>query len=1138
MPFLQNASCPAQPCLTVEELRAQFFALNAGFNETIATGNTSLYFLPGNHFLERELDIINIGEDASISIAGYDKTQPAVIHCRMISGPYFSAFQSVSITNLQIDNCEILPWQNERLIVSNVVFASSYFDVRFVPSVSISNSTIKIGPGSDCARVERYAVFYSNVSQVTVRNVSFSSNSLDCANPTLLDVNSGRIDIADCPFSGRAVHIVLRNTELDVSGTIRFENGINAIVALNSTVIIAGNVSFINNTGYQGGAMSLTDSHMTVATDAHVIFKGNHADYVGGAIFATGDDISNYISVGQTVGQKRRDSCQLIFSLNSTVEFINNTAESGGSAMYGVTTSHLVCTDGLDQNDTLANYDIVTIEPDDFSAVSSDPLRVCICPDQTTPDCLAKPPDMKVYPGQTFTIHAAVVGFNFALTSGSVYAQFLSSDASLGSATQYVQGVNYTGCSQLVYSVLTDKRNVTLVLTTNRRNVTGSPVNVDRDIQVLNENEGYMFFDLSLYNYFPNPSKYYNETRFDTNLIDGVFQIAGNIPRPLQDIAVYIPLTLLNCPPGFALSNFTHGCVCNERLTNFYCNISDQTVLRGSRIWISASFSGNVSNGVLIHQYCPFDYCKEEFVAVDLSNPDTQCAFQRSGILCGGCKTNYSLALGSSECVPNCSNSYLSLLIIFVLAGFALVFFIKVLNLTVSQGTINGLIFYANIVAANRSIFFPAEQNKFLSFLSVFISWLNLDLGIKTCFIKGLSGYGKTWLQFVFPLYVWLIAGAVIVASHYSSRATELFGKNSISVLATLFLFSFIKLLPFLITIFGFTTIVYPDGSTSLIWTFDGNIEYLSSEYIPLFIFAVAIVLLLGVPYTAVLLSAQWLRTKTHRKGLRWLKPFLDAYYGPFKDKCQYWVGVLLVVRGVLCIFFAYFFAVDSSINLMLTIVASILLSSFPSITGRLYKNKYLSVLENSFFVNLGVLAAGTYYIKSRLAGGSQEALVTTSVGVAFFQFAGIVVFHSFYFVVIPLRRKWKAYFKSKRLKKTETESFELSLPFMGHTDVTYSTVYLRKRTSTDMSLTPEEVGQVKTNETQTATNNTSSATSTEETPSQPTYLATVEASDATSNKAAEAPGLQGSNESQQFFASGAVFTDYNSPREALLFAQ
>ena len=37
---------------------------------------------------------------------------------------------------------------------------------------------------------------------------------------------------------------------------------------------------------------------------------------------------------------------------------------------------------------------------------------------------------------------------------------------------------------------------------------------------------------------------------------------------------------------------------------------------------------------------------------------------------------------------------------------------------------------------------------------SVFLALLNLDFGIETCFYNGMDAYGKTWLQFVIPVYI------------------------------------------------------------------------------------------------------------------------------------------------------------------------------------------------------------------------------------------------------------------------------------------------------------------------------------------------------------------------------------------------
>ena len=194
-------------------------------------------------------------------------------------------------------------------------------------------------------------------------------------------------------------------------------------------------------------------------------------------------------------------------------------------------------------------------------------------------------------------------------------------------------------------------------------------------------------------------------------------------------------------------------------------------------MWVS---SEDNETKLMITNHCPYGYCKTGVVNVSLDHPDTQCAFNRSGTLCGGCQPGLSLALGSPQCL-DCSNNYHHVLLIpFALAGLALVFFIKVLNLTVAKGIINGLIFYANHVQANQSVFFPPGPTRELYPIKVFIAWLNLDLGITTCFFDGLNRYWKTWLQFVFPLYLWGIITLIIYLSHKFKSVAMILGDNSV----------------------------------------------------------------------------------------------------------------------------------------------------------------------------------------------------------------------------------------------------------------------------------------------------------------------------------------------------------------------
>ena len=140
----------------------------------------------------------------------------------------------------------------------------------------------------------------------------------------------------------------------------------------------------------------------------------------------------------------------------------------------------------------------------------------------------------------------------------------------------------------------------------------------------------------------------------------------------------------------------------------------------------------------------------------------------------------------------------------------------------------------------------------------MFIEWLNLDLGVETCFFNGLTAYGKTWLQFVFTLYIWSIAGLIIIMAKYSDRVAKLMGNNSVPVLATLFLLSYAKLFRTIITALAFTTLSTTHGSKA-VWSADGNLEYLGPEHAPLFAVAAATLLFLWLPYTLFLFLGQWL---------------------------------------------------------------------------------------------------------------------------------------------------------------------------------------------------------------------------------------------------------------------------------------
>ena len=586
-------------------------------------------------------------------------------------------------------------------------------------------------------------------------------------------------------------------------------------------------------------------------------------------------------------------------------------------------------------------------------------------------DCLKYVTDIHIYPGQTLRVSAFTVGQHFGAARGPVYAQILNKSSDSSIPTEHrVQTVDFKNCTYsgnvLTYSVelATFKESETIILTTE---------------------------DVSL-------SAYVNQTDIEEALKAYENANRSYVPLLLLDLPVYITIHFSKCPSGFefmeSICNCTH--VLRRHSSGRYsvvCDIDKQEISREYSVWV---YSTNTTTRY--SQYCPLLYCNPSVVRVNLSREggaDNQCTHHRSGVLCGRCTSGYSLAIGSSHCLPGCSNTSLWLLLVFAIAGVLLVLLIKYLDLTITQGTIAGLIFYANIVQSNKSALLSSSEPG-VRFFSTFIAWLNLDSGIETCFAKGLDMYIKTWLQFVFPLYLWILAGGIILVCRYSRLATKFFGNNTVHVLATILLLSYNKLLITITTVYSSSTISVQndendDIAVEVVWTYDGNIPFLGVRHSLLLAASTAVLLFLWLPFTLCVLLGQWLQRYNHRRGLRWLgriTPLLDAYYGPLKDNRRYWVGVLLLARVVVIIPAADPHAPASAAMLVIiTLCCMLLLLSVW--LGRVYRKLYLALLESAFIANLGLFAAVSLYLDD--TNGSQSTAVYVLVGMVFIVFVCIV---------------------------------------------------------------------------------------------------------------------------------------------------
>ena len=852
---------------------------------------------------------------------------------------------------------------------------------------------------------QRTPISIGNLSSLTVQpakqnqqnNVSFDDFTFKVENVkffrmediTILNVNlqvyplsehdhQSVLHIINCSFISLPDNILV-SVDLTLEDSSFRNCSSSALNLFHSSIHLKGTVLFFNNSGVNGGALSLTSSQLIIENGAEVQFTNNNATAHGGAIYI--DDASLFVYEAY----KYYNCFYTLMNYDNTstyrVVFSGNSAQLGGEHIYGASLKSY-CTATITKPPTYS-CQILHSSPDVFkfdnpsleglSPISGQPMRVCLCNKLGIPECInvsniVPLQALEYIPGEKASFSVSLVGGDFGWTTGTLYI------SRPGQNAKSSIDIDKTNCSTVDYTIVQqskDNQNEVLCLST------------ARSAQRLCKREG-----LQNYNsHMQNLIEHYHQW----NVIDPY----------LLDTPILLNISYHQCPPGFYLEGPPYRCVCHsalkvaDQLNDGGCLIENGTgyITRTSR-WFNASHTK-----VITSEMCPSEYCRDDTEAgyINLNNShDAHCAHNHTGILCGGCIDNNSVALGSTHCIycPNKNN--LGLIVFFAAAGLLLVFFISILNLTITQGLVNSIIFYANIVWAHESIFFPSSSHTVLLVFRTFIAWLNLDFGIQLCFFRGLDAYGKTWLQYAFPVYISIIAGLMIVGAKLSKKLTTLVGNKAVPLIDTLLLLSYVKLLRTIVDSLAFSELkTYvgnsTEGEVTWVWHYDGRLPYLTSKHAGLFFVALVALVFLWLPYTLLLLLVQILRRLSGYTLFRWvsrLYPVYDTHLAPLKAKHQYWFGVLLLVRGVV-----YITGLIPFYNVTLFTTAIIItLVLFYTLLVRPYKDKKVFLLESLSFFNLSILTITTFFIKVESSNAKAlKVIVGITCSVVLLQFGGLI---------------------------------------------------------------------------------------------------------------------------------------------------
>ena len=445
-----------------------------------------------------------------------------------------------------------------------------------------------------CQNKIQESIFVGNIAEWgSALSLYYLQKSLQSQHP---------IDIANCTFIEQSAHKLGRGSVINlnevestfVTNTRIANNMCRGIHANMSSIEVGRNVWISNNTAKQGAGIffdcyppsQYAIMSYMLLNKSSLYIQDNHAERYGGGIMFEN-------------GCSEPEMCffQVTENFNSSegmaVQMSGNTADTAGTSIYGGSLENcfMKANRALLKSSLFWSTFNITERRLGPSVVASQPYKVCICNQSFTTDhSCSFDYSIKVYPGQTFHVPAVGVGqYNYSSPSVIRATVVNGYNAQLGEQ-QVTQDVNLL-CKNLTYSLQTLEKSVTIRLSI--------------------------------------------ETPF----------LSETVLPELQP--AILTVTILDCPLGFQLYKDSQTCDCLPHLVNqgVTCNILDQTIHRSRSMWI-----GNLSEEIVVHHNCPFDYCDQNVTDFSLDDQEEQCDLNRTGILCGACKSGFSLVLGTSKC--------------------------------------------------------------------------------------------------------------------------------------------------------------------------------------------------------------------------------------------------------------------------------------------------------------------------------------------------------------------------------------------------------------------------------------------------------------------------------------------------------
>ena len=427
---------------------------------------------------------------------------------------------------------------------------------------------------------------------------------------------------------------------------------------------------------------------------------------------------------------------------------------------------------------------------------------------------------------------------------------------------------------------------------------------------------------------------------------------ASILPPLYKQFGATLTVKLSPCQRGHHLNILSEPpqCVCYPRSDIVQCNRDYSEIKIG--YWV-----GNVS----LHyasSLCPNNYCN--FAKREESSPgyfelpskvDEQCMSHRTGVACGKCSSGHTLAYDSPDCINNnkCSAGITVLVvlltIIYWVVVVAIIFGVMYFNNRVLSGYVYGIIYYYSIVDILLGNNLQISESVFqvISIISSFAK-LNPQVFGQLCFVEGLSGIDQQFIHYSHAVAVSLITLTLVTAARYSMRIAQFISRCVIRVICLLILLSYTSLASTSLRLLRPLPFTDIDETRTFL---SPEIKYFTDRHLVYAIVALFCeALLIGL--LLLLLFEPLIRKKI---TLTRIKPILDQFQGCFKDKYHWFAAYYLICRQVIILI--VYVGNSNYDNMLFYLQTACIIIAMIHFWFQPYRNRFLNVLDGIFLLTL-----------------------------------------------------------------------------------------------------------------------------------------------------------------------------------------